>query len=259
MRRLHLDGNPTHPADPAALISGLRLGDRAPADRPYTVVNFVSSVDGRATVNGGSSGLSDAGDREIFHALRGCADAVLAGTGTLAAERYGALVRRPEVAAQRERLGLEPQPLAVTVTRTSALPDIPLLRDPGSRVLVYSTATDPELDSSAARADVRVIHRDRDALTMRALLADLRAAHGVRLLLCEGGPTVFGELVAEHVADELFLTVAPKLAGGEGLAVTRCLELPEPHALTLEWALEQDGSLYLRYALNPEPLKLRIS
>ena len=244
MRRLHPDPGPV---DPEPLICGLRLGDRAPADRPYTIVNFVSSVDGRASLKGGSTGLGDTGDRAIFRTLRACADAVLAGTGTLAAEHYGLLVRTPQAREVRARLGLEPQPLAVAVTRSGSLPEgVPLLADPAARVVVYSGAA---LDLEAVEADVDVVRMAPEAMTMAAVLADLRARHGVSLLLCEGGPTVFGRLVAEGVADELFLTLAPKLAGA-GDAITRGLELPDPRDLQLRWVLEQDGSLYLRYALN---------
>ncbi len=252
MRRLHPDPGPV---DPVALISGLALGDRSPADRPYTVVNFVASVDGRATVDGGSTSLGSAGDLAIFRTLRGCADAVLAGTGTLRAEHYGRLVREPEFVALRERLGLAPQPPAVTITRRGTLPEIPLLEDPGSTLLVYAGA---DLEPPDAAADVRIIRRDPDRLSTAAVLADLRATFGVRLLLCEGGPTLFGELVAERVADELFLTLAATLAGGDGGAITEGLTLARPASLRLEWALEEGSSLFLRYALNPEPVQVKI-
>jgi riboflavin biosynthesis pyrimidine reductase len=119
MRRLYPD---PAPVDAAALISGLRLADHAPPERPYTVANFVSSADGRATVDGGSAGLGDDGDKRIFRALRGCADAILAGTTTMGAENYGRLAREPTVVALRARLGLRPQPLAVTVTRSGTIP-----------------------------------------------------------------------------------------------------------------------------------------
>jgi 5-amino-6-(5-phosphoribosylamino)uracil reductase len=68
--------------------------------------------------------------------------------------------------------------------------------------------------------------------------------------LCEGGPTLFGGLITEHLADELFLTLAPKLTGGgSGPTVTSGPELSALQGLRLIWALERDGSLYLRYAL----------
>jgi riboflavin biosynthesis pyrimidine reductase len=242
VRQLHPEPGPV---DPARLIADLRLGDRAPEDRPYVIANFVTSADGRAAVQGGSTGLGDEGDHEIFRTLRGCADAVLTGTGTLAAEHYGVMAREPEIVALRDRLGLAPQPPLVTVTRSGRVPEIPLLDDPGSTLIVYSGV---ELELPEARA--RVVTRRTDDLGMPAVLRDLRTVHGIRLLLCEGGPSLFGDLVAEGVADELFLTVAPKLAGGDATAVTAHLDLDRPAEMTLRWALEQDGSLYLRYGLH---------
>jgi riboflavin biosynthesis pyrimidine reductase len=73
----------------------------------------------------------------------------------------------------------------------------------------------------------------------------------VRSLLCEGGPTVFGALLRENLTDELFLTLAPKLAGGgSSPTVTSGPELPELLNLRLAWALEHGGSLFLRYGLR---------
>jgi 5-amino-6-(5-phosphoribosylamino)uracil reductase len=247
MRRLY-PPDPAHPpVDPSRAIAELGLADRAPPGRPFVVANFVSSADGRATVDGGSTGLGDDGDKAIFRTLRGCADAVLAGTGTLRAEHYGILARDPAVVALRARLGLAPQPPLVTITRSGRVPAIPLLDDPGSTLLVYSGAP---VELGDVRATVRVIRREPAQLTASAVLADLRTAHGVRLLLCEGGPSILGELVAERVVDELYLTLAATLAGGDPQPITAQLALAAPRALTLRWVLEQEGSLYLRYGLD---------
>jgi 5-amino-6-(5-phosphoribosylamino)uracil reductase len=234
--------------DPAEMIAALALGDRAPAHRPYTIANFVSSVDGRVSVDGGSTGLGDAGDKAIFRSLRGCADAVLAGTGTIGAEHYGALARDPAVAALRGRLGLAAQPALVTISRHGAIPAMPLLQDPGSRLIAY---VGPDVEAPGdARAEVELVRRDPAQLTMSAVLGDLRARHGVRLLLCEGGPSIFGDLVGEGVCDELFLTLGARLVGGGGGAITRHLALDRPLDVTLLWALSQEASLYLRYGLT---------
>jgi riboflavin biosynthesis pyrimidine reductase len=83
------------------LIAGLRFAERAPADRPHVVANFVASVDGRATYHGLTGQLGDDGDLEVFRALRREVDAVLVGTGTLRAEQYGRMLKLPE---SRERL-----------------------------------------------------------------------------------------------------------------------------------------------------------
>jgi riboflavin biosynthesis pyrimidine reductase len=234
------------PVDPAAAIAEARTRWSA-TGRPYVIANFVSSLDGRASIDGGSSGLGDAGDREVFRALRACADAVLVGTGTLAAEHYGALVREPSVSALRARLGLPAQPPLVTVTRSGRIPDIPLLDDPESTLIVYCGAA-PALGEVAASVHVEL--RPPEALTLPAVLADLRRTHGIERLLCEGGPSILGDLVAAGVCDELFLTLAPKLAGGDGPAITRPVALDDPPAATLLWVFEQAGSLFLRYRLN---------
>jgi riboflavin biosynthesis pyrimidine reductase len=243
MRRLHPDPAPVDPVEliPRALEGVARSG------RPYVVANFVSSADGRAAVDGGSTALGDDGDKQIFRALRGRADAVLVGTGTLEAEHYGALGRNPTVAAIRERLGLPAQPPLVTITRSGRLPQIPLLADPDSTLILYTGA---DVDAGDVEARVVIERRPPEALSPREVLADLAASHGVRMLLCEGGPSLFGSLVAEGVCDELFLTVAPKLAGGDGPSISDRMRIPAPRELELSWTLAEGDSLYLRYALR---------
>ncbi|HWF72872.1 MAG TPA: dihydrofolate reductase family protein [Solirubrobacteraceae bacterium] len=229
------------------LLAELRLSELAGDERPYVIANFVASADGRATLGGRSGPLGDDGDHETFHGLREQVDAVLAGTGTLRAEHYGRLVRTPERVERRVAHGLAPTPLMCIITRSGALPtDIPLLADPESTVVVY-TGSPVEIDAAAA---VEVVHVDPAELTPVTVFRRLRADHGVRSVLCEGGPTLFGALVHAQVVDELFLTVAPKLAGGgTGPPITVGAELLDPAELALAWVLERAGSLYLRYRL----------
>ena len=221
--------------------------DRAPADRPYVIANFVSSADGRATFQGVSGQLGDAGDLDVFRALRREVDAVLVGTGTLRAERYGRILKVPASRERRRRRGLAPEPLAVTVTRSGAVPlDIPLFAEPEAEVVIVSTT---EIDVSAAAAAVEVIVADPPL--PGAALRHLRAEHGVRLLLCEGGPSLLAGLVRERLLDELFLTLAPQLTGGgTGPALTAGPELPQLQTMDLAGALQRAGSLYLRYRLR---------
>jgi riboflavin biosynthesis pyrimidine reductase len=70
---------------------------------------------------------------------------------------------------------------------------------------------------------------------------------GVRAVMCEGGPTLHGSLQAAGLVDELFLTVAPKLSGGD--EAPRIVEglLSEVIGLDLVWLLEEDGELFARY------------
>jgi riboflavin-specific deaminase-like protein len=235
--------------DVRRLVADIDVESQAPVDRPYTIVNFVASADGHAAFRGRSRWLSDDADRELFHGLRERVDAVMAGTGTLRAERYGRMVRDPERRARRASAGLHPEPLSVIFTRSGDVPTgIPLFSDPGSRVVVFTPST---LDRAGLAAEVDVVRLDAGELTLTTMMRLLRAAYDVRSLLCEGGPTLFGALLQENLVDELFLSLAPKLTGGgTAPAITAGPELAELRAMSLIWAFELDGALYLRYALQ---------
>ena len=231
------------------LLSSLNLAGRAHVDRPYTIANFVESADGRAAFDGLSRELSDPGDREMFHGLREHVDAILVGTGTLRAERYGRLVRDPARRQRRAASGLHPEPLACIFSRSGDIPtDIPLFAEPAARVVVFTPA---QIDLAGLAAQVEMVHLDPGEFTLTTMMRRLRSAYDVRSLLCEGGPTLFGALLGEDLVDELFLSLAPKLAGG-GMApgITRGPALAELRKLSLVWVVEHDSSLYLRYELH---------
>ncbi len=240
-----------HPAtvDVAVLLATLPAEFEPPGDRPYTLVNFVESVDGRAAVHGRSSALGDDGDRAMFHGLREQVDAVLAGTGTLRTENYGRILGKPERRERRREAGRSEEPLTCIVSRSGEVPtEIPLFAEPEARVVVYSPRA---LDTSGCAAQVEVTVLESAELTFTQALRRLRAEHGVRSLLCEGGPTVFGALLTEGLVDELFLTFAPKLVGGgDEPAITAGPELHTPRELAIRWVLERNEVLYLRYAVT---------
>lgn len=231
------------------LIGDLRLGGRAPDDRPYVVANFVSSVDGRATFQGGTTLLGDDGDLEVFRTLRREVDAVMAGTGTLRDEQYGRILRLRESRERRRARGLPPEPLAVMLTRSGALPlEIPLFAEPEARVVVF---TGTEVDVSSAAAQVDVVRLPDGEVTFAAALRHLRADYDVRALLCEGGPAVLTALIREKMLDGVFLTLVPDLTGGgDGPTLTIGPELAKLQHLELEGLLHRHGSLYLRYKVD---------
>lgn len=242
-RRLLPDPGDT---DAIAFVQSLELPNTDTAsDRPYTIANFVASVDGRATIDGLSRKLSDPGDRDLFRSLRERADAVLVGTTTLAAENYGRMLPQAERRERRVASGRSAEPLAVTVTNSGRLPlEIPLFSDPDSNVIVFSP-TPPETEHVAAT----LVHEPLTSLA--DALDTLGRDHGVRILVCEGGPTLFGALVRERLIDELFLTLAPRLVGGaSGPGVASGPAHPPaeaPAKLELADVLERDGTLFLRY------------
>jgi riboflavin-specific deaminase-like protein len=231
------------------LLASLNLAAHAPVDRPYTIVNFVASADGRAAFEGRSGGLSDPADREMFHGLREHVDAVLVGTGTLRTERYGRLVRDPERRHRRAASGLRPEPLACIFTRSGELPlDIPLFAQDGAPIVVF---TPVDVDASEVAADLEVVRVNPGELTLTTMMRRLRSDYDVRSLLCEGGPTLFGVLLEEGLVDELFLSLSPKLTGGGNApAITSGPELSDLRHLDLVALLELDSSLFLRYALR---------
>jgi riboflavin-specific deaminase-like protein len=246
LRRLHPDAAVVTVEEVA---ESLRPAQRATPERPFVICNMVATADGKATIGGRSGPIGGDADRGLFHALRGQVDAVLVGTGTLRVERYGRLVRDAAAREARVRRGLTADPIACVVTRSGRVPtDIPLFQDPASTVVVYSAEP---VDPADAPATVHVTELRPDDFGMAAALRGLRADHGVRSVLCEGGPTVLSALLRERVVDELFLTVAPRLAGGEvALTIVAGAPLPEPVGLGLVWALESDGELLLRYSVE---------
>ena len=231
------------------LLGSLEPASEGPPDRPYVLVNFIATVDGRATFQGRSGPLGDGGDKALFHGLREQADAVLVGTNTLRAERYGRILSRPERRERRVAAGRSPEPLACIVSRTGHLPtNVPLFAEPDQRIVVF---TDADVDLSGVAARVKLVHLQAGEMTLTTALRHLRSEYDVRLLLCEGGPTLFGSLLHEGVADELFLTLAPKLTGGGASpTITTGPELPELCQLMTIWLLERSGSLYLRLGLQ---------
>ncbi len=246
LRRLHPD-----PAtvDSAELLGDLGLAARAHADRPWLITNFATTADGRATVDGRSGPIGDDGDMEVFRRLRTQVDALLIGTRTLRIERYGRAVRRPELRAAREAIGLDPEPLFAFVTRSGELPlDAPLFAEAEARVVAVAPPGTPQPDVAA---QLTLVTLDLAELTLTSAMRALRIDHGVRSVLCEGGPTLMGALLHERLVDEAFLTLAPQLAGGgAGPTMSEGPPLAEPGELTLTWVLERAGSLYLRYAVR---------
>jgi 5-amino-6-(5-phosphoribosylamino)uracil reductase len=231
-------------------LEGLALGDLAVDHRPYVVLNMVATADGAATVGHRSGPISSPADRQLFHELRAHVDAVLVGAGTVCAERYRRLVGDPARRERRVARGLAPDPLAVIASRRLTLPpDVPLLADPDSRVIVL-TASTAELTQCAAQVSY-LRPAPGEELDLAVMLARLRAERGVRSVLCEGGPTLNASLLPAGLVDELFLAIAPALAGSAGsLSIVNRALLAQPVDLDLRWLLESEGQLFARYALR---------
>lgn len=237
--------------------------------RPTVVANFVTTLDGVVSYNtpeaaggGEISGFFEP-DRFVMGTLRALADAVLIGAGTLRAapaERWTPDFIHPPSAdaftSLRRQLGLASQPATVVVSGSGSLDlDHPGLADSSVVVVILTTAAGADRLARRpipANVDVRDIG---DRIEPRAVLSTL-GADGAELVLCEGGPHLFGDLLRADLVDELFLTVAPQLAGRSG--DTPRLSLIEGLAFDVAgapWAdlvdLRRAGNhLFTRYRLN---------
>jgi riboflavin-specific deaminase-like protein len=226
-----------------AQLAGVDFVPRAHDERPYLFTNFVVTLDGHATLRGRSGPIGSEADTRMLVGLRTKAEAVMIGAGTMRAERYGRVVRDPHKRARRERAGLPHDPLMVLVSGRLDLPwDAELFTCGQGRVLIF-TASDADPPDTATKVRVE---RHEGEVDMAEAMRFLRQERGVRSLLCEGGPTVHAQLIEGGLVDELFVTQAPKLGGGEGPGM--CVHLPEAdRPLELVWLLEERGELFARY------------
>ena len=237
---------PEHrPISPEELASELRLHELAPPERPYLGINMVSSLDGKATLDWRTKGLSTEVDRRLFHHLRTQADAVMVGAGTAREERYGRITKNDELSAKRVAEGRAAEAVAVVVSgRLDLPPDLPLLNEPEQAVLI-ATGSEAELPGLGAHVEYARVGDD-----LPRLMAELHE-RGVRSVLCEGGPMLNSFLFAAGVVDDLFLTMNPKIVGGAAaLTIVAGRELVEPVELDLVSVAEADGELYTRWRVR---------
>jgi riboflavin-specific deaminase-like protein len=204
---------------------------------------MVSTLDGKATIDWRTKGISSDLDRELFHHLRTQADAVMVGAGTARVERYGRIVKSEELQAKREREGLARDPLAVVVSARLDLPaDLPLLQQEGQKVVI-ATGSDTVLQGT--KADIDYLRLGDD---LQLVLSKLREGYGVRSVLCEGGPTLNSHLFVAGLVDELFLTLSPKVGGGAAaLTIVAGRDLVEPAEMEPVSLAIGDGELFTRW------------
>jgi riboflavin biosynthesis pyrimidine reductase len=246
---------PAADGPPADLDDGLLAEAYAvPAGLPWHLrINFVTSADGGVTVDDRSAGLSNPADKRTFALLRDLADVVLVGAGTARTEGYRAERYGPERRRRRLELGRAEVPVIAVVSASGDLDPASTLfaaAEPAARTVVITCRAAPA-DRTAALAEVAdVLVAGDDRVDLAAAVGRL-AQRGLARVLCEGGPTLFGALLAAGLVDELCLTVSALLTGpGTGRIVAGPLLDDAPYPLTLLHVLEQDGALLLRYALS---------
>ncbi|MCX6022919.1 MAG: dihydrofolate reductase family protein [Chloroflexi bacterium] len=248
-----------------------RLAFPAHQGRAYVVSNFVTTLDGVVSlgVTGNAGGTAISGDNPQDHLvmglLRAVADAVIVGAGTLRAvpdQLWTPDSICPALAGAygelRQRLGKSGPPLNVIVTGRGEI-DLGLRVFQSGEVpaLIVSTPRGAQhiQEASLPPAVEIAVVAGSDRLSARAILDTVIAHRPSTLLLVEGGPHLLGDFLAERCLDELFLTLAPQIAGHDGIAGRLSLVAGKQFAPeqplwgTLEGMKRSGSHLFLRYTL----------
>lgn len=219
-------------------------------DRCWVRANMIASLDGGATDDGKAAGLAGPGDRALFARMRQEADVILVGASTVRIENYSGAALSVAQRRERQRRGqAEVPPIAIVThgadfdhdakifTRTEVPPLILTSRD----------AVDDARGRFGAVADViDASGRDGDRVDLAAVLTTFAERRLLRVL-SEGGPAIISLLIEHGLLDELCVTIAPILVGGEARRIavgdgTAHTRLRRSHLLT-----DDEGYLYTRY------------
>ncbi|HEU5319091.1 MAG TPA: dihydrofolate reductase family protein [Chloroflexota bacterium] len=253
----------TRPDDPPGSVAveeiyrHLRLprGVDAPVRRPYTTINMVSTVDGKVVVGGpGTTGLiGGPTDHRLMRRIMMATDGEVFGAQLIRDDNPPPPRLSPEARREREARGLRPVPMwAIVTTSAEFEPDTRALEAGRENLAVFATN---KIKPQTARAIERRAHlyvSDAESVDFATMGTTLRERHGVDRLNCMGGPSLNWSLIAAGAADELFLTFAPKLHGGRGLATAvegvgwQADDMPQLELLSL---YGHGSELYLRYRL----------
>ena len=245
-----------------------------PAARPFVLANFVSTLDGvvsyglKGQAGGSTISGADPADRFIMGLLRASADAVIVGARTLHDAGRKSLwtpeYTYPEAKDlykdYRANILHKPEyPLVVVVSGSGRLElESAVFHTPGVRIVVMTTSAGSDALARAGATkmpsvEIQAFKAENGALSPLAMLEVLSNQYGIRRLLHEGGPTLFGQFMAAEVIDELFLTLSPQIAGrSSGTMRPALVEGTEFVPASAPWfqllSVKQSGDhLYFRY------------
>ena len=225
------------------------------ADRPYVILNMISSLDGRAVVEGTERGLGSPDDQRLMRELRFHADVVLDGAETLRVSGISSRLDDRALVARRVEAGRSPLPTAATITASGQLPlEHPFFRASDFDAVVYASARIPDERAQAIRDTGRQLIILDPLDEVRAMLRHMRTELDAGLLLLEGGPRTTGAFLEQDCVDEIFLTLGGLIVGGDSpktiVEGTRPSRVESVLRLALVSAVPNPGTneVYLRYA-----------
>ena len=187
----------------------------APDDRPYVAINMVMSADGHTVVEGSERGLGSATDQRLMRELRVHFDVVLNGAATFRASGTSARLNNPKLERWRVERGMTASPIAAVLTRSGNLPpERRFFTDHSFEAIIYLSSAAAcgtrERLAALGRPVVEVPAGDE----VQAALQHMHTELGARRVLAEGGAVLNGALIRQNLADEYFLTLAPRITGG---------------------------------------------
>jgi riboflavin biosynthesis pyrimidine reductase len=217
---------------------------------PWLVVNFVASADGAVELGGRAAALSNAPDRQVLRLGSDLADVLLVGATTAVVEEFRGVHPDARTTQRRARHGLAPiAPTAVVTTGRSLPADAPVVTEALVPSIVLTTAdAPPDKRRAWADAGATVLVTGEHAVDLRAGVAAL-TARGLGRIDCEGGPRLFGALLAAGVVDELRLTVSPMLVAGAAERIAAGAGI-EPARLELASVVTEADTLLVRYLVR---------
>jgi riboflavin biosynthesis pyrimidine reductase len=221
----------------------LPVGD----DRPVVAINMVTSIDGRAQLDGTAEGLGSRADRRLMRLYRAAFDAVGSGVGTLRATGVWLRVG-DDLAARRVAQGMPPNPIGVVIAGSQPVPtDARWFSGDEPRLLVIG-ADNPMTEVPAG---TELLRSPDDLPDPRWVLSRL-AERGIRSLLLEGGPHLNASFLARGLIDELYWTIGAHLLGTDALAMIAPIEggspfAESPRAGNLVSVLRHADELFVRY------------
>jgi riboflavin biosynthesis pyrimidine reductase len=215
-----------------------------PIGRAYVRLNYVSSLNGKVSVNGRSAALGTTGDKLVFRRLRRLADVIMVGAGTVRADGYkGARSSESLQAARRLRGQAAVPPIAVITASADLNPQGPLFKDAWVPPIILTVRSAPPSNVKRLRdanAEVMIVGEDRAGVQQ---ILDALASRKLYRILCEGGPALFGQLFAAGAVDEVCMTLSPQVGGAGQISPDSDNLLP----MRIGTVLARDETLLLRY------------
>ncbi|MFV0415072.1 MAG: RibD family protein [Chthoniobacterales bacterium] len=180
-------------------------------NRPYILANFAITLDGKiSTRKRTPSTFTSKTDKQELLRIRSHGDAVMVGRSTLEADTMSLGLPNEQLRNERKKRSQAPFPLRIVVSRTGKLsPKLKIFNSPGGKILLFV-----EKNKRKTKFPNTEIH-PLTPFDLNQALSTLYTDYAVRTLVCEGGPTLFRSLVEKDIIDELRLTLAPCIFGGE--------------------------------------------